>query len=227
MDSVWHLSSKKKVSKPSKKRKLSEDDDDDAGGESVDIGDLFKGSNTTYTMNNHIYFNDDVTQSTMFELAKELRQTARTLRLRAFNYGIEVQPIYLHITTDGGEISAALSVVDCIKGLMADGVKVYSVIDGFVASAGTLLTLAAEKRYIQPNAYMLIHQLSSGVWGKMSAIEEQVGNMKKLMQHLRDFYLQHTKLTPKALERLLLTDVTWNATESLRKGLVDEIYTGV
>jgi hypothetical protein len=205
----------------SKKRKLSADDDDD-GDTDAGILQLFKQSGEIYVNNNHIHFNDDITRHTMFQLAKELRSLAKSLQLRALNFDIPLQPIYLHISTDGGEISAAFSLVDCMKSLK---VPVYSVVDGFVASAGTLITLAAEKRFIRPNAYMLIHQLSSGVWGKMNAIEEQVGNMKKLMKHLTEFYLAHTKLKAKALERLLLTDVTWNAQESIAKGIVDEIYT--
>jgi ATP-dependent protease ClpP protease subunit len=99
------------------------------------------------------------------------------------------------------------------------------VVDGFVASAGTLITLAAAKRFIQPNAYMLLHQLSSGVWGKMSAIDDEVHNLRKLMNHITKFYLAHTRLKSSALQKLLLKDVTWNAEECLAKGIADALYT--
>jgi ATP-dependent protease ClpP protease subunit len=168
------------------------------------------------------FFNDDITQHSAFMLAKELRRVAHMLKLRAVNLGIPIQPIYLHVTTNGGEINAAFSVVDCIGSL---GVRVYSVVDGFVASAGTLITLAAQKRFIEPNAYMLVHQLSSGVWGKMSSIEEQVSNLNKLSEHLKTFYLSRTKLSKKTLKHLFLTDITWNAQESVSKGLADALYT--
>ena len=170
-----------------------------------------------YALNNHVYFNADVTTETMFRLCKELRTVAHDLKSKAMHR----QPIYLHVSTSGGDVSAAFSCVDCIQSL---GVPVYSVVDGFVASAGTLITLAAEKRYIQPNAYMLIHQVSSGVWGKMSVIHEQVGNLKKLMDHLTQFYLDHTTLKARVLNQLLLTDVEWNAQECIAKGIVDELY---
>lgn len=175
-----------------------------------------------HTQNNHIYFNGDVTRESMFKLANELRNVRNVLKLRALSFDIEVQPIYLHITTDGGEIYPALTVVDCIKSL---DIPVYSVVDGIVASAGTLISLAATKRYISPNAYMLIHQLSSGVWGKMNKIEEEVENLKKLMTHITEFYLQHTSLKESALKKLLLTDIIWNASECIKKGIVDELYT--
>jgi ATP-dependent Clp protease, protease subunit len=171
-----------------------------------------------YALKNHVYFNADVTSETMFRLCKELRIVAHRMQK---SKAMHQQPMYLHVSTSGGDVSAAFSCVDCIKSL---GIPVYSVVDGFVASAGTLITLAAEKRYIQPNAYMLIHQVSSGVWGKMSIIHEQVGNLKKVMEHLTEFYLKHTKLKAKVLNQLLLTDVEWNATECIAKGIVDELY---
>jgi ATP-dependent protease ClpP protease subunit len=208
-----------------KKRKvvMDEDDGDEFSG---DLGGgleaLFKPHGSMYTMNNHIYFNDDITQQSTFQLSKELRHVARNMKMRSLALGTPIQPIYLHLSTNGGEISAAFSVVDCMKTL---GVPVYSVVDGFVASAGTIISLAAEKRFIQPNAYMLIHQLSSGVWGKMDDIDEQVGNLKKLMDHITKFYLKHTSLTSKALQKILTTDVTWNAEESIEKGIADAIYT--
>jgi ATP-dependent protease ClpP protease subunit len=228
MNTKW--STNASTTKNSKKRKTRSNDsesDDDAssdagGGGGGGIESLFKVSGQcTYILNNHIHFNDDVTQQSMFKLSKELRSLAQSLKLRALALGSPLQPIYLHMTTNGGEINAAWSVVDCINGL---GVPVYSVVDGFVASAGTLITLAAEKRFIQPNAYMLIHQLSSGVWGKMSAIDEQVANLKKLMTHITKFYLERTRMSSKALHKMLVTDVTWNAEESITKGIVDEIY---
>lgn len=194
---------------PHKKRSRSESESEDD-----------KCDEVLYTMNNHIHFNGDVTQSSMFRLAKELRTVATALKVQAITIQ-PLQPIWLHVTTDGGLIYAALSIVDCIRTL---GVPVYSVVDGYVASAGTIITLAAAKRFIQPNAYMLIHQLSSGVWGKMSAIEDEVGNLKKLMDHLTKFYSTRTTLRPKALNKLLLRDVNWNADESIARGLVDNIY---
>ena len=200
----------------SHKRKASREDDADP-----DDTEHSNNTDTVYSINNHVHFNDDVTPQSMFILARELRLVAQKLRLRAIMFEAPVQPIYLHVSTDGGEISAAFSVVDCIKNL---GVPVYSVVDGFVASAGTLITLAAERRFIEANAYMLIHQLSSGVWGKMHDIREQVDNLKKLMEHITAFYLEHTTLKTEVLQKLLLRDVTWNAQESITRGIADEIY---
>ena len=71
---------------------------------------------------------------------------------------------------------------------------------------------------------MLIHELRSGVWGKMSEITEEFENLKKLMNHLYSFYTQKTPFKLKELQKLLQKDTIWNAEECVKKGVADEIY---
>lgn len=211
----------------SKKRKVEcakqgeEDEEDDSP--MIPLVFPKQGAHSVYSQFNHVYFNDDITYDTMFALNKELRSVENKLRTTAAALGIEPMPIYLHVTTHGGGIHAAFSAVDCIAQL---DLPVYTVADGFVASAGTLITLAGEKRYITPNAYMLIHELRSGVWGKMTSIDEEYLNLKKVMDHITEYYMKRTSITKKTLEKVLTKDIIWNADECLEKGLVQEIYPG-
>lgn len=214
--------------KRGKKRKADDlpvlNDDEDGGPMTLPfILPKFGGGANVYSQTNHVYFNDEITNESVFALNKELRQVDTKLRVVASTHGMEPGPIYLHITTDGGSIHAAFSAVDCIQSLST---PVYTVVDGFVASAGTLISLAAKKRFIRPNAYMLIHELRSGVWGKMSSIEEEVENLKKIMDHIHTFYQSRTKLTKKQLEKILTKDVIWSASECIQKGVADDLYTG-
>lgn len=208
-----------------KKRKVDSnpvfEDDDDGGNLPLPLLlPKLMGSSSVYTQANHLYFNDDITTESAFTLNKELRSLEQKLRLVAIAQGIEPQPIFLHVTTDGGCIHSAFSIVDCMQSLE---VPVHTVAEGFVASAGTLITLAGDKRYITPNSYMLIHELRSGVWGKMSSIDEEYSNLKKIMAHITDFYHQRARISKKDLSKLLAKDVIWNASESLQYGLVHEI----
>jgi len=172
---------------------------------------------SVHSENNNIYFNDDITESSCFALKKELRQVDKKYK------DLESVPIYLHLTTNGGDIHSALSVVDCINALTC---SVYTVIDGFVASAGTLLSLAGEKRYIRQNAYALIHQLrSGGYWGKLEEIKDTYFNLNQIAKHITDYYLDKTKMTKKKLLELLKKDIILNTEECIKLGLVDEIYT--
>jgi ATP-dependent protease ClpP protease subunit len=71
---------------------------------------------------------------------------------------------------------------------------------------------------------MLIHQLSSGFWGKMSEIEDEYKNLAELMERLLNIYKENTKIPKKELHDLLRHDLWLNSDKSLKYGLVDEIY---
>jgi ATP-dependent protease ClpP protease subunit len=136
------------------------------------------------------------------------------------NYGIENPVIKLHITSYGGSVIAALSAIDCIQ---ESKVPIHTIIDGYAASAATLISVHGVKRFIKKNASMLIHQLRSGVWGKMSEIEDDYLNLKKTDELIKKIYLDKTKLKKKDINNILKHDLDWNASECLENGLVDEI----
>jgi ATP-dependent protease ClpP protease subunit len=208
--------------KGTKKRKIQDRSGDDDDGEPMTLPLMLPNMGTTvYSQFNHVYFNDDITYSSAFTLNKELRAVETKLKTTAAALGIDPQPIYLHVTTHGGGIHAAFSIVDCINQLQ---LPVYTIADGFVASAGTLITLAGKKRYITQNAYMLIHEIRSGVWGKMTSIDEEYLNLKKVMDHIVGYYMKKTNFTKKELEKILSKDIIWNADECIEKGLVEELW---
>ena len=133
---------------------------------------------------------------------------------------IEPKPIKLYITSNGGLVYQVFGAIDTIRGMK---VPVHTVCKGFVASAGTLLSLAGKKRFITESSYMLIHELRAGHWGKFTYLSESLDNSKQLMEHIKSYYLAKTKMTSEELDEQLKKDVSWNAQMCLEKGLVDEI----
>lgn len=206
-----------------KRLKTSNNTEDDNEVSNVKLPFIFSTnpSSCINTNLNHIYFNDDITTESAFELCKELRNMETKIKTLSVSLNIEKQPIYLHITTDGGLVYSAFSIIDCIKSL---SIPVYTIIDGFVASAGTLISLAGEKRYMCENAYMLIHELRGGIWGKMSEMDEEYTNSKKIMEHIKRIYADNTKIKKKELDGILKKDLIWDVKECIEKGLIQEIY---
>lgn len=202
--------------------KLDDDGSDDGSGIQIPIAlpKLMQQSNI-YSHMNHIFFNDDITPESTFALNRELRQVEYKLRMTAAALDTPLQPIYLHITTNGGCIHSAFTVVDTMKSLK---VPVHTVIEGMVASAGTLISVAGETRYMTQHATALMHELRSGLWGKMTSIEEEYQNLRKMMDHIMDFYMSRTKMTRKSLEKILKKDLIWDVDECIAKGVVDKVY---
>ena len=137
-----------------------------------------------------------------------------------FNITIDPQPIKLYLTSNGGYVYQVFSAIDTILHMK---IPVHTICKGFVASAGTLLSLAGKKRFITENSYMLIHELRAGSWGKFTHLAESFENSKQLMEHIKDYYIKRTKMSIEELDEQLKKDLSWNAELCLEKGLVDEI----
>ena len=129
-------------------------------------------------------------------------------------------PIKLHINSYGGSVFAGLSAVDYIQG---SKIPVHSIIDGCAASAATLMSVVAERRFMHRNACMLIHQLSGVMWGKFQEMQDDIQNSEMLMEKIKNIYRQYTKVPKKELDKILKHDIWWEAEKCLEYGLVDEI----
>ena len=209
---------------PFTKRVKKESEEDEEEEERFDLAELFSRSrpsqSTCYTMNNHIYFNDDITMESVTVLNRSIRELQNDLMILGIKNDIEPPPIKLHLTTYGGLVYAAFSVIACIK---SSKIPVHTIIDGYAASAGTLISVCGARRYIHRHSSMMIHELSAGMWGRMSVMEEKMEDLKKMMEKLKEIYTTHTKLTNKKLDKILTKDSDWYAEECLANGLVDEI----
>jgi ATP-dependent Clp endopeptidase proteolytic subunit ClpP len=171
--------------------------------------------------NNHIYFYSEVDRESIFELIMHIKDAEEENTITAFKLHIDNIPIFLHINSNGGDIFEAFNAMDVIQ---ACKVPVYTIIEGATASAGTLISVVGSKRYISPNAFMLIHQLSSTCWGKMSELEDEFKNLQELTDKIKEIYIKHTKIPKKELIKLLKHDLWLNSEKSLNYGLVDEIW---
>ena len=70
---------------------------------------------------------------------------------------------------------------------------------------------------------MLIHQLSSGMWGNYESLKDDMENCDLLMETIRTIYTEHTKIPKKTLNQILKRDLWFDAETCLKYGLIDEI----
>jgi ATP-dependent protease ClpP protease subunit len=171
---------------------------------------------------NRLFFYKQVDQKSMMELVQKIRQLETKCLQQAAAFEIDTPPIHLHINSFGGEVYAALAAVDHIAHCRA---PVYTYIDGAAASAATLISLAGSKRYIYPNAFMLIHQISSEFWGKYEEVKDEMINTERLMQQMTKIYKKWAKIPEVDLDAILKRDIWLDAEQCVSWGLADEIKT--
>lgn len=184
--------------------------------------DLLHDENIVTRKHNQIHFYADVNKKTCHRLIQLLEDANDELAETDRKYGSKnsKNKIFLFINSDGGCVHSALSVVDRI---LQSEYEIVSIVEGVAASAATIISMVCHHRYIQPNAQMLIHELSSSCWGKFHEMKEEVDNLDKLHKSLVLLYKKYTSLNKRELDKILLHDYMWTAKESKQKGFVDNI----
>jgi len=170
---------------------------------------------------NRIYFYTGVGESEALELNKIIRHLDLEMDFLAKRLGLpEPPPIRLYIHSPGGSFFSALSIVDAIKACKC---PVYTYIDGFAASAATLISVVGKKRYATPHSFMLIHQQRMMWEGKHADFIDEIENQKHVTDTIQKIYLAHTKMKEKELQSILKRELHMPVAECLRLGLIDEI----
>jgi ATP-dependent protease ClpP protease subunit len=172
------------------------------------------------TNTNDIYFYGPVTQRSCFELKNMLKNMEFKMFTLHLQYKIDPPPIHLHIQSQGGSLYHTLYIIDLIQKM---NTPVYTYVDGFAASAATLISIVGKKRFMTKHSLMLIHQLSGADSGKFNELQDQMNNMKVMMNIITELYLTHTNVTNNTLNYLLQKDLWLDAETCLNYGLVDEI----
>lgn len=175
--------------------------------------------NTVDTQDNKIFFYSGVSRPKVLKLNRAIDTLNTTSAMRKVSHGIDI-PIKIHINSYGGSVFAGLAAVDYIKTSKAE---VHTIIDGCAASAATLMSVVADKRFMHRNACMLIHQLSGAMWGKFAAMKDDMQNSEMLMEKIKKIYRQHTRIPEDVLDNILEHDLWWEAEKCLEYGLIDAI----
>ena len=178
-------------------------------------------NNIVEAVNNRIYYYSEVSRQKILILNKSLRNLNDNLVNQANLLSLEEPAnIYLHVNSFGGSVFAGLSAVDYVKSC---DVPVITIVEGCAASAATLFSVVGTHRQMRASSFMLIHQISSGMWGKYEEMKDDIENCDLFMRIIKDIYHEHTKIPKKKLNEILKRDLWFDAETCLEYGLIDEI----
>ena len=135
------------------------------------------------------------------------------------------QDINLYINSPGGSVHAGLAIYDIMQFVHCD-VATFCI--GLAASMGSLLLTsgAKGKRYILPNARVMLHQplvAGSGISGQVSDIEIQAREMTYTKKQLTDIYAKHTGMDIKTLTKMMDRDRYLSPEEAKELALLDHV----
>lgn len=140
------------------------------------------------------------------------------------NPGVGIIPIV--ISSYGGEVYALIAMRDLIK---SSKKAVMTVVLGKAMSCGAVLAAAGTKgmRFISPESEFMIHEASSGAYGKTSDIKNEAHSLDLLNDKMLGFLAADSGNSLQKLKKHinLKNNSDWylTAKEAVKLGFVDEV----
>lgn len=130
--------------------------------------------------------------------------------------------VHMYINSPGGVVTSALSILDTMRYIKCD---VSTLCIGQACSAGSLLLSSGTKgkRFVLPNARIMIHQPSGGAQGQATDIEIHAREILNLKERLNKIYAENTGKDIETITNAMERDRFMSAEDALDFGLVDKI----
>ncbi len=130
--------------------------------------------------------------------------------------------ITLYVNSPGGHVTDGLAIIDTMNHIKND---VSTVCVGMAASMGAMILSsgAKGKRYVLPNAEVMIHQPLGGVEGQATDIEISARHILKTKDSLAKMLVKNTGQTLSKIEKDMDRNFWMSADEAKKYGIVDKV----
>ena len=130
--------------------------------------------------------------------------------------------ISLYINSPGGSVTAGMAIYDTMQYIKPD---VSTICVGLAASMGAFLLAggAKGKRYVLPNAEVMIHQPSGGSQGQATDILIQASHIQRIKEKLNQILAANTGKPVETVAADTERDNWLSAQEAVAYGLADKV----
>lgn len=138
----------------------------------------------------------------------------------------EIDGVLILLNTLGGDVEAGLAIAEMIASLSKPTV---SLVLGGSHSIGGPLAVSADYSFIVPSGTMIVHPVRSN--GMFIGVYQSYRNMEKTQDRITTFISEHSKISQKRLEELMLdptelvkdVGTMLEGEDAVREGLIDEV----
>lgn len=187
----------------------------------------------------HLFFHGTIDKSSAFNLSASLYSIKADLLLKSqpasfqgftveeetktgtiIEDDIDEPKIILHLNCPGGTVSGAFIIADTIQNL---GIDVNCIVEGAVASAGVLILLACDKRYMLPHAQIYLHETIHAADGLgHNDLKRFMSDANEINDKLKQYYVERTGLTRQKINKMFKDEVTLDFTEASKLGFINQ-----
>jgi ATP-dependent Clp protease protease subunit len=167
-----------------------------------------------------IFLSDEVDREIIFEVMYFMNRLRDLDRKNGTKENIE-----LIINSYGGSIYDGNSLLSLIEEFKDEGYKIITTVSGVAMSMGFMLMLVASERQVYRYSTLLCHQPSSGSWGTLQQLQDDVDETNRLWKLMKSIIIKNTKITDEQLEEIKKSKTDWIMTpeQALELGVIDKI----
>lgn len=134
------------------------------------------------------------------------------------------KPIRIYINSFGGDLYQCFALISAIG---ASKTPVYTINTGVAMSAGMIILLSGHKRFAVKYSIAMCHSGSGSVGGDFEQTQSAMDNYKKMVDTMKTYILERTKIDSKTLSRKWTKDWYMFSDEQVSLGVVDEIVENI
>lgn len=134
----------------------------------------------------------------------------------------DVAEIIVRINSGGGDVFAANAIYTRLRDLDA---KITVKIDGWAASAATIIAMAGDTIKIAKNGVFMVHDPAMSVWDTFRAedFEKMAQELRVIKQSIMNTYSMKTGKKPEDIAAIMTAETWWTGDEAVENGFCDEL----
>jgi len=133
---------------------------------------------------------------------------------------VKAPEIELHIDSPGGDVFDAVSIYNAVRDHPA---VVTTVVDSLAASAASFIAQAGDKRVMNRNSTMMIHDGHGMAIGNASDMSAMVDMLDRVSDNIASIYALHAGGTAEGWRELMRAETWYTGEEAVEAGLADEV----
>lgn len=174
-----------------------------------------------------LYFTKQFDQASIAELTERIieinandRYLAKLYQLHGLTYN--VRPIKIYIDSYGGYVYQCFGLLSVMDTSIT---PIHTIVTGAAMSCGFMMAIHGHKRFAHKHATLMYHQVSSGTYGKLKEMEEDIAETQRLQKKIMEMTVKRTSISLSKLEENFRIKFDWfmDADEALLNRCIDEI----
>lgn len=170
-------------------------------------------------VNRQLFISSEITEETAINIVTminnyntidEVNQVCKEKRL----------PIKIYINTVGGDLYAALSIVDAIQ---LSKTPVFTIVIGTAFSSGCFISMVGHKRFCYPNASFMFHE-GCCIWeGDAHKFHSHEQHYQNLLKRVKKIVIDNSNIDEEYYNAIRKDDNWWDPQKALKLQIVDKI----